>query len=229
MQKTAKKTASLPSKAELLAFIREHAGNVGTREIARAFGLKNAARAELKRMLRELAEEGAVEKRRKKLHHPGSLPSTVLADVTARDPDGELIATPDEWDEDAHGPAPKIRIHTPRKARPGEAPGMGDRVLLRLDDHPDEEGLTARVIRIIDHPKHRVLGFFANCRTAAGGWSRSTRRCSARRSPFRPGQQAAPKTAIWSPSKPARHRVSACRPAASSSGSARSRASAPSV
>ena len=168
MQKTAKKTASLPSKAELLAFIREHAGNVGTREIARAFGLKNALRAELKRMLRDLADEGAVEKRRKKLHHPGSLPSTVLADVTARDADGELIATPDEWDEDAHGPAPKIRIHTPRKAKPGDAPGMGDRVLLRLDERPDEEGLTARVIRIIDHPKHRVLGIFRKLPNGSG-------------------------------------------------------------
>ena len=160
MQKTAKKTASLPSKADILAFIRERPGQIGTREIARAFGLKNALRAELKRMLRDLADEGAIEKRRKKLHHPGSLPSTVLADITARDSEGDLIATPDEWDEDAHGPAPKIRIHTPRKARPGEAAGLGDRVLLRLDDRPDDEGLTARVIRIIDHPKHRVLGIF---------------------------------------------------------------------
>src|ERR1051325_11614863 len=124
LQKTIKKPPSLPSKADLLAFIRERPGKVGTREIARAFGLKNAARAELKRMLRDLADEGAVEKRRKKLHHPGSLPSTVLADVTARDPDGELIATPDEWDDGAHGPAPKIRIHTPRKAKPGDAAGL---------------------------------------------------------------------------------------------------------
>ena len=36
-------------------------GKVGTREIARAFGLKNADRAELKRMLRDLADDGAVE------------------------------------------------------------------------------------------------------------------------------------------------------------------------
>jgi ribonuclease R len=168
LQKTAKKTASLPSKADILAFIRERPGQIGTREIARAFGLKNALRAELKRMLRDLADEGAIEKRRKKLHHPGSLPSTVLADITARDAEGDLIATPDEWDEDAHGPAPKIRIHTPRKARPGEAAGLGDRVLLRLDDRPDDEGLTARVIRIIDHPKHRVLGIFRKLPNGSG-------------------------------------------------------------
>jgi ribonuclease R len=162
LHKTAKKTPALPSKADLLAFIRQRPGKVGTREIARAFGLKNALRAELKQMLRELADEGAVEKRHKKLHHPGTLPSTVLADVTARDAEGDLIATPDEWDEEAHGPAPKIRIHIPHKPRPGEAAGLGDRVLLRVEEIEEENGVRhrGRVIKIIDHPKHRVLGIF---------------------------------------------------------------------
>jgi ribonuclease R len=166
LQKTKTKPSSLPSKADLLAFIRERPGKVGTREIARAFGLKNAARAELKRMLRDLADAGEIEKRRKKLHHPGSLPSTVLADVTARDADGDLVATPDEWDEDAHGPAPKIHIPIPRKARPGEAAGLGDRVLLRIAGEGDD--LHGRVIKIIDHPKHRVLGIFRKAPNGGG-------------------------------------------------------------
>ncbi len=162
MNKQTKKTPSFPSKAELLAFIGNQHGKVGTREIARAFGLKNALRADLKRLLRELADEGSIEKRRKKLHHPGTLPSTVLADVTARDSDGDLIAMPDEWDEEAHGAAPKIRIYVPRKARPGEAAGVGDRVLLRIEEVDEDDGIRhhGRVIKIIDHPKHRVLGIF---------------------------------------------------------------------
>ena len=162
MKKHAKKTPLLPSKADILAFIGKKPGKVGTREIARAFGLKNALRADLKRLLRELADEGSIEKRRKKLHHAGALPSTVLADVTARDSDGDLIATPDEWDEEAHGTAPKIRIHLPRKARPGEAAGVGDRVLLRVEETDEDDGIRhrGRVIKIIDHPKHRVLGIF---------------------------------------------------------------------
>jgi ribonuclease R len=162
LNKQTKLTPPFPSKADILAFIGRQPGKVGTREIARAFGLKNDKRAELKRVLRELADEGAVEKRRKKLHHAGTLPSTVLADVTARDADGDLIATPDEWDEAAHGPAPKIRIHTPRKARPGEAAGLGDRVLLHIEETEDDNGIRhrGRVIKIIDHPKHRVLGIF---------------------------------------------------------------------
>jgi ribonuclease R len=170
LNKQSKKTPTLPSKADILAFIGNKAGKVGTREIARAFGLKNALRADLKRLLRELADEGSVEKRRKKLHHAGALPSTVLADVTARDNEGDLIATPDEWDEDAHGTAPKIRIHVPRKARPGEAAGLGDRVLLRVDEAEEEDGIRhrGRIIRIIDHPKHRVLGVFRKIQHGGG-------------------------------------------------------------
>jgi ribonuclease R len=162
LNKQTKRNPPFPSKADILAFIGRQPGKVGTREIARAFGLKNDKRAELKRLLRELADEGSVEKRRKKLHNAGTLPATVLADVTARDSDGDLIATPDEWDEAAHGPAPKIRIHTPRKARPGEAAGVGDRVLLHIEETEDDNGIRhrGRVIKIIDHPKHRVLGIF---------------------------------------------------------------------
>ena len=162
MKKHAKKNPSLPSKAEILAFIGNKPGQIGTREIARAFGLKNALRADLKRLLRELADEGEIEKRRKKLHYAGALPSTVLADVTSRDSEGDLIATPDEWDEEANGAPPKIRIHLPRKARPGEAAGVGDRVLLRVEETEEDDGIRhrGRVIKIIDHPKHRVLGIF---------------------------------------------------------------------
>ena len=162
MNKKPTKTAPFPSKADILAFIAASPGKVGTREIARAFGLKNAMRAELKRLLREMGDEGVVAKRHNTLHHPGALPSTVLADVTARDRDGDMIAVPDEWDEEAHGAAPKIRIHTPRKMKPGEAAGIGDKVLLRVEETDEDGGIrhSGRVIKIIDRPKHRILGVF---------------------------------------------------------------------
>ena len=57
----------------------------------------------------------------------------VLADITGRDADGEFLARPTEWDEEAHGAAPVIRIATPRRARPGETAGVGDRALLRIE------------------------------------------------------------------------------------------------
>jgi len=162
----------LPSKDDLVAFIGQQPGKVGTREIARAFDLRNADRAALKTMLRELAAEGRVEQRRKKLHHPGTLPHVVVADVTARDRDGELIAVPTEWDEAEHGPAPKIRIRIPRRPRPNEVAGIGDRVLLRVEDSGDKDDAvhhTGRIIKLIDRGKQRVLGIF---RTAPGGGGR---------------------------------------------------------
>ena len=153
------KQSRLPSREELAAFIRERSGKVGAREIARAFGAKNADRAALNRMLRELADAGEIDRRRKRLHHPGTLPPVVLADVTGRDADGELLARPTEWDEAAHGAPPVIRIVTPRRPRPGEVAGVGDRALLRIEKSSEEE-TTARVIKLLDRAKHRVLGIF---------------------------------------------------------------------
>ena len=87
-------------------------------------------------MLRDLDDEGTVEKRRKKLHHAGTLPSVVLSDITERDRDGELIAVPTEWDTEEHGEAPRIRVscsaqgaleRNPRRRRPRAAAHRGDR------------------------------------------------------------------------------------------------------
>ena len=153
------KRTTLPSREELVAFIREHTGEVGTREIARAFGAKNADRAQLKRMLRELADEGRIDRHRKRLHHGGTLPPVVLADITGRDADGEFLARPTEWDEETHGAAPVIRIATPRRARPGETAGIGDRALLRIQRTSDDE-TSGRVIKLINRAKHRTLGIF---------------------------------------------------------------------
>ncbi len=47
-----------PSRDAIVAFVRANPGKIGTREIAREFGLKNADRVELKRILRELADDG---------------------------------------------------------------------------------------------------------------------------------------------------------------------------
>jgi ribonuclease R len=154
---------TFPSKQEVIAFIGAQAGKVGTREIARAFNLKNADRALLKQMLRELADEGTVERRRKKLHHPGTLPNVVVADVNGRDAHGELTAVPTEWDEEAHGAPPTIHVHTPKRAKPFEIAGIGDRALLRVEERGsdgDAIRYSGRVIKLVDRARARVLGIF---------------------------------------------------------------------
>jgi ribonuclease R len=151
-----------PSRDAIVAYIRAHPGKVGTREIAREFGLKNADRAELKRMLRDLADQGTIAKRGRKIHETAVLPPTVIADITGRDTDGELLAAPTEWDTEENGPAPKIRIHVPRRLQPGTAAGVGDRALLRIEKADDAEGAPyrGRIIKIIDQARTRLLGIF---------------------------------------------------------------------
>jgi len=159
-----------PSPDAIVAFIRAQPGKIGTREIAREFGLKNADRAELKRMLRELADEGVIAKRGKKIAETAALPATMMADITGRDADGELIATPTEWDEVENGEPPKIRIHVPRRPPPGTAAGVGDRALLRIEKLEEREGgaYRGRVIKVIDHAKTRVLGIFRSLPDCGG-------------------------------------------------------------
>lgn len=151
-----------PSRDAIVAFIRAHPGKVGTREIAREFGLKNADRVELKRILRDLADDGTIAKRRRKVHEPAELPPTVIVDITGRDADGELLAAPTEWDEEENGTAPKIRIHVPRRPQAGTMAGVGNRALVRIEKIEEGDGTPyrGRVIKIIDHARTRLLGIF---------------------------------------------------------------------
>jgi ribonuclease R len=157
-----KNDRGFPDRQAIVAFIKAHPGKVGTRDIAREFGLKNADRIELKRILRELADDGTIKKKRHTVSEPDSLPPTLVADITGRDRDGELIATPTEWDEVENGEPPKILIEMPRKPKPGTAAGVGDRALLRIERSGEDEGPTyrGRVIKVFDKAKSRILGVF---------------------------------------------------------------------
>ena len=166
----------LPSREEVLAFIAregERGTKVGKREIARAFGLGAAERIGLKRLLKDLEAEGHVDRRRRIVHRAGELPPVVLADVVARDPDGDLIAQPVEWDEAEQGAAPRILIaSSARRLRPGEtAPTLGDRALVRIEKAGETEGpaYMGRVIKVLPRAKAASLGVY---RALPGGGGR---------------------------------------------------------
>jgi ribonuclease R len=166
----------LPSREDILAFVaREReagAAKISKREIARAFGIKGADRIGLKQILKELEADGAIERRRKALHKPGTLPTIVLADVTGRDSDGELIAVPAEWDKE-QGPVPKILIHVGRQRPGAAAPGVGDRALLRTemlrDVRAGQPSYSGRVVKLLERGRSQVLGIF---RADPGGGGR---------------------------------------------------------
>ncbi len=162
--------ARLPSRDEVVAYIANASGKVGKRDIARAFGVTGGDRIWLKQMLKELEEEGAVDRRGRRLRKAGRLPPVVIADIRGRDRDGELVAEPEEWDEDEHGPVPKILVTVPRRSRSGQpAPGVGDRALIRVEPLAEHDGVhryAGRVIKIIGKQKAPVLGVF---RASPGG------------------------------------------------------------
>uniref|UniRef100_UPI0035A92A15 ribonuclease R n=1 Tax=Ancylobacter mangrovi TaxID=2972472 RepID=UPI0035A92A15 len=161
----------LPTREELTTFIASHGGDVGKREISRAFGLDGSDRIVLKAMLRELADEGLIGRKRHKLHVPGALPAVVMSEVVERDEDGELIAKLIDWDEEEHGEAPHILVRLARRGRmAGPAPAIGDRVLLKTDEIPEADGRvrhTGRVLKIIEKARALTLGIFR--RDAQGG------------------------------------------------------------
>ncbi|MEW6642766.1 MAG: ribonuclease R [Pseudomonadota bacterium] len=161
LKKTRNANDAFPDRDSIVAFLRAQPGKVGTREIAREFGLKNAARVELKRLLRELREAGVITRKGRGLQETAALPPTLVADVTGKDEDGELLATPAEWDEEA-GEPPKIRLYLPRRPQPGTAVAVGDRALVRIDPIEGDEvaAYRGRVIKVLDHGRDRVLGIF---------------------------------------------------------------------
>jgi len=123
-------------------------------------------------MLADLEAGGGVDRRRKTVHNAGCLPPVLVADIKSRDRDGELVAEPEEWDADENGPTPKILVAIPRKPRPGQpVPGVGDRVLIRVEPLRDGEALrySGRVIKIIGKEKAQILGIF---RALPGGGGR---------------------------------------------------------
>jgi ribonuclease R len=153
-QKKKPNRQELPTREQVLAFIAEHPGETGKREIARHFGITGAARIPLKALLKDLAREGAVESRHRKLKRTDDLPEVTVLEITGRDNDGELIARPVEWPAEA-GDAPRIDVaHTRGKDAP--APGIGDRVLARISKR--EREYTARVIKVLEKRPATLLG-----------------------------------------------------------------------
>ncbi len=154
-----KSKPELPSREAILEFVAERSGKADKRDIARAFGLSGGQKIALKRILREMTDEGLIESRRKHLHRPGDLPSVTVLVVEGIDDEGEPIGVPVEWDEE-WGDAPRIVIAPEGKSGRHRAPGIGDRVLARLTPDPETGGFSGRVIRVLERPPRAALGIY---------------------------------------------------------------------
>ncbi len=146
----------IPSKAEILAWIADNPGLTAKRDIAKAFGIKGAARIELKRILKEMEAEGALEKRKRSYRDPDRLPPVTVLQIAGTTDDGELLARPLEWQ--GEGRAPRV-LYLPRAGDP--ALGEGDRILGRVTEvRAEGHDYEARLIRRIGTNPRKILGVF---------------------------------------------------------------------
>ena len=146
----------LPSKDELLDWIRDNPDAANKREMARAFNIKGADRVELKRLLRELQDEGHLANERRRMRPSGTLPPVTVLEVIGANPQGDLIARPAVWE--GEGEPPRVLI-APKKGDP--ALGPRDRVLAKLRRASGEgHAYEARLIKKIESGARRMLGIY---------------------------------------------------------------------
>jgi ribonuclease R len=149
----------VPTRDELLAFIKESATPVGKREIARAYGLKGDQRIELKQLLRELRDTGDIAAdRAKTFKDPEALTDIAVLEIVRVDGDGHLLAVPRRHDEETDGPTPHIEI-APHGSRGSMAPAVGDRVLASLKRR-GKNAYEAKVIRRLGSGPKKILGLY---------------------------------------------------------------------
>ena len=160
MSKHSPHPAPFPSKDQILEFIKDSPGRVGKREIARAFRLDADQKMQLKKVLKELKDDGMLSSKRKKLADPGALPPVTVVQVMDVDTDGELLGKPVVWDPEI---TPPVIYMAPVRRGQG-ALGVGDRVLARMkrieDTDDGRAAYEASTIRRLEHAPADVLGVY---------------------------------------------------------------------
>ena len=166
------RTTPFPTKEQVVAFIKESGAPLGKRALARAFQIAGDDRAPFKALLKEIEDDGLVERRRgRKLATGDALPPVAVLIVRDIDADGEVLAVPERWDGDQ---PPRIFMTPERRGHPALSPG--DRVLARLRrlDNGDYEGRTLR--RLDAATSSRVVGIYRRNRSGDGQFTAADRR-----------------------------------------------------
>jgi ribonuclease R len=142
----------LPSREQVLEFIQSSDTPAGKREIARAFGLKGQERIALKRLLKDMAEEGLIDGKKTAFHKMGGVPKVTVLRIVDID-EGEAIAVPDTWQPDDGMAPPRLRLVESKKMA---AVKVGDRVLARTEEAGS--GWTAHPMKKLPSLGESLLG-----------------------------------------------------------------------
>jgi ribonuclease R len=146
------RSAGLPSRKQVLDFIASSDQPAGKREIARAFGLSGQDKIDLKRLLKDMADEGLIDSSPgRAFHQAGGVPKVTVLRVQAVDDGGTVWAVAEQWH--AETPPPRLRLIERGKR---SALGIGDRVLCRTEQKGD--GFIAHPMKKLERSAELVLG-----------------------------------------------------------------------
>lgn len=151
------KNPHLPSVEELISFINDHEGRLSRREIARAFGLKDHQRLELRNLIKELVRLGHLKNHRTGIERT-ALPKTLLVEIIDIDEKGRVVARPAD-------PALNGNIHIIEKEEYHHR--VGDRLRVRILEQREDFTYTARCLEVLSDQKTRITGVFVSTRYGA--------------------------------------------------------------
>ncbi|HND56434.1 MAG TPA: hypothetical protein PLV92_28645, partial [Pirellulaceae bacterium] len=147
------------TRERVLEAIRKIGGKAQKRDIAHELGIGADQKKELRHILRELEESGALGRTgRKSYADANALPESGVMDIVDRDPDGELLARM-RGPEGYFGPVIRLAPGDARRMKGEAAIGIGDRVLARIQRDDDGEFI-AKVVKRLGQSAHRILGVY---------------------------------------------------------------------
>lgn len=147
-----RKSAELPSRKQILDFIASSDQPAGKREIARAFHLVGQDKIELKRLLKDMADEGLIDSSPgRAFHQAGGVPKVTVLRVAQVDDSGNVFAVPEQW----HAETPPPRLKVVERGR-RTALGIGDRVLCRTEER--DRGWVAHPLKKLARSAELTLG-----------------------------------------------------------------------
>ncbi|WCL55703.1 ribonuclease R [Gimibacter soli] len=149
----------MPSREAVLDFIKGFEGRVTKRDIARAFDVKGPDKVQLKKLLREMTDDGLIAKDFSKSLRPSDrLPSVQVVEFAGLDREGEAFVKPVNWE--GEGAPPKIALAMGKRHK-GPAMGPGDRALVRLREvRRGETRYQAEVLKILPNAPASIMGVF---------------------------------------------------------------------
>jgi len=150
--------AGLPTKQDLLLWLKENPNKVSKREIAKAFSITGSYKIGLKKLILDLENEREARSKSNSESFISVIPSTVICIVKGPDKDGDIFLDLLDWSEGEE--IPKIFYFE----RSGSIPvSVGDRILCELTkvegkDYHYEAKLIRRISKINNSSK--IIGVF---------------------------------------------------------------------